>query len=163
VSTAVLCLALCAVASANGNAAANKTRIGPNGTRLTTILGAAWHADNTPIPGARLRLRNLHSGRLIAHTVANDSGRFVFDSIEGGSYVIELVSESGKVLATGQSFAVAPGETIATFVRLASRGSWFTEFLSNAAAAAITTASSLGVTAVGNDARDVSPDGRPPR
>src|SRR5262245_23950468 len=43
-------------------------------SRATTILGSAWTADNSPIPQARIRLRNVISGRVEASTVANDLG-----------------------------------------------------------------------------------------
>jgi hypothetical protein len=80
--------------------------------------------------------------------VANASGQFAFTGIESGTYVVELVSERGKVLTLGHTFTVAPGETIATFVRLGTRVPWFNGFFSNAAAAASSTAASTGVTAI---------------
>lgn len=121
-----------------------------------TILGAAWKTDNTPIPDARLRLRNVTTGRVEATTVANAGGQFTFEQVEGGSFVIELVNEQGKVLAIGQVFSLGPGETVATFVRLGARAPWFSGFFSNAAATAVTAASGLGVTALGSDGQPVS-------
>ena len=121
-----------------------------------TILGAAWKADNTPIPHARLRLRNVATGRVEATTVANETGQFTFENVETGSFVIELVNEQGKVLALGQVFSLGPGETVATFVRLGARAPWVSGFFSNAAATAVTAASGLGVTALGSDGQPVS-------
>jgi hypothetical protein len=118
----------------------------------TSVLGAAWQADNTPIPYARLRLRNTLTGRVAAHAVANESGRFSFDNVEPGSYLIELVSEGGKILAVSHAFTIAPGETLATFVRLGTRAPWFTGFFSNAAAAVASSAAAAGVTALAPDA-----------
>ena len=125
------------------------------GGRSTSILGAAWTSDNTPIPHAKLRLRNVVTGRIEATTVANDAGRFAFTAIEGGTYAIELVSDVGKVLTLGHTFTIAPGETVATFVRLGTKLPWFNAvfggqsgFAGNAAAAAASTAASMGVTAV---------------
>jgi hypothetical protein len=122
----------------------------------TTILGAAWKADNTPIPHARLRLRNVTTGRAEAIATANASGQFTFSNMEPGSYVIELVNDDGKVLALGQVFSLGPGETVATFVRLSARNSLFGGFFTNAAASAVTAASSLGVTSLGSDGQPVS-------
>jgi hypothetical protein len=122
----------------------------------TTVLGTAWKADNTPIPQARLRLRNVTTGRGEATTTANGSGQFTFSNVEPGSYVIELINETGKVLALGQVFSLGPGETVATFVRLSARNSWLTGFFSNAATSAVTAASSLGVTALGSDGQPIS-------
>ena len=61
-----------------------------------------------------------------------------------------------KLLAVGQVFTIAPGETVATFVRLGTKLPWFAGFFSNAAAAAITAAASEGVTALAPVARPVS-------
>jgi hypothetical protein len=116
--------------------------------RATLIRGAAWNADNSPIPGARLRLRDVGTGRIAATAIANDTGQFKFDNVEGGSYVIELVSESGKILTVGHTFTVAPGETVATFVRLGTKVPWFDGFFANAASAVAASAASLGVTAL---------------
>jgi FtsP/CotA-like multicopper oxidase with cupredoxin domain len=130
--------------------AASATKAGPGGrdVNATLIMGAAWHADNSPIPYARLRLRNAATGRMHAHTIANELGQFAFRSVETGSYIVELVTEAGKVLTVGQTFSVAPGETVATFVRLGTRVPWFNGFFANAAAAVSATAAATGVTAV---------------
>jgi hypothetical protein len=121
---------------------------GAVGARVTSIMGAAWKSDNSPIPAAKLRLRNVLTGRIEATTVANDFGQFTFSGIESGSYVVELVSESGKILAIGHTFTVAPGETVATFVRLASNAPWFNAFFGNAASSLASIAAATGVTAV---------------
>ena len=165
------CLAVCALALAPAATAASNTAAASKapavktirvsapgsavGSRATSILGAAWKSDNTPIPHAKLRLRNVVTGRVEATTVANDMGQFAFTGIESGTYAIELVSDAGKVLTVGHTFTVAPGETVATFVRLGTKVPWFNAmfggqsgFVGNAAAAASSAAASLGVTAV---------------
>lgn len=124
--------------------------------RTTSIFGTAWQGDNTPIPNARLRLRNVTTGHVEAATVANEEGRFTFTGIDGGSYVVELVSDSGKILTVGHVFAISPGETVATFVRLGTHVPWFTSFFSNAAAAVATAAAAQGVTALAPVAPPVS-------
>ena len=124
--------------------------------RSTAIQGTAWNADHTPIPEARLRLRNAASGRIVAESVANGTGQFTFTNIEEGAYIVELVSESGKVLAVGDAFTIAAGETVATFVRLSAHVPWFAGFFENAAAAATAAAAGLGVTALAPVAPPVS-------
>lgn len=118
------------------------------GARATSILGAAWKSDNTPIPSAKIRLRNVLTGKVDATTVANELGQFSFNGSESGSYVIELVSDNGKTLAIGHTFTVAPGETVATFVRLGTKVPWFSGFFGNAASSVASAAASTGVTAV---------------
>jgi hypothetical protein len=121
-----------------------------------SVVGAAWNADSTGIPGARLRLRNISSGKIVAAATADDQGQFRFDKVPAGAYVIELVDEAGKVLALGHMFSLASGETLATFVRLGTRVPWVAGFFSNAAVAVISSAASQGLTALAPVARPVS-------
>lgn len=121
------------------------------------ILGTAWASDNSPIPAARVRLRRLPSGLIVGRAQADERGEYVFGPVEPGSYVIELVDERDRVLATGQIVSVEAGETVAVFVRLAARGPWLTELFGNAAAAAVSSAASLGITAVAPPTQAASP------
>lgn len=125
-------------------------RAGGGNSSGARIVGAAWTADSQPVPNANLRLRNVVTGKIEATTVANSTGRFTFEGVEGGSYVTELVTDSGRILALGHTFSVAPGETVATFVRLGAKAPWFTGFFSNTAATSVSAASSVGVTALGS-------------
>lgn len=122
-----------------------------------TIIGTAWRADNTPFPRALIRLRDATIGQALALTRADERGNFQFDEIPAGKYLVEIVSPGEAVLAVGDVFTVTPGQRVSTFVRLTSRAPWFSGFFGNAAAAAIATASTLGITAVGSSGTPVSP------
>jgi hypothetical protein len=123
-----------------------------------SIMGTAWKADNTPIPQAKVRLRDVGSGKTLAAAIANEAGQFTFSDIEPGSYIVELVSDKGRVLAVGHTLAVGAGETIVTFVRLGTKVPWFDGFFVNAAASVAAAAASMGVTAVApQEMRPVSP------
>ena len=122
------------------------------------IMGTAWKADNTPIPQAKVRLRDVGSGKIRDATIANGAGQFTFGDIEPGLYAVELISDNGRVLAVGHTLAVGAGETIATFVRLGTKVPWFEGFFVNGAAAVAAAAASTGVTAVApQEMRPVSP------
>jgi hypothetical protein len=114
----------------------------------TSILGVVWNVDNTPIPGARVQLRNLVSGKVDASAVANQTGQFTFSQIEGGRYVVELIGQNGKIVTVGHAFVIAPGESVATFVRMGTKVPWFTGFFNNAATAVTSSAASQGITAI---------------
>jgi hypothetical protein len=115
---------------------------------VASIHGHAWTANSTAIPHAKLRLRDISTGKIVAVTQANEAGRFVFGNVAPGRYAVEMVNASGSVLAIGHLFSVASGEAVATFVRLAAPGSWFSGFFGNAAAAVASSAASQGITAL---------------
>jgi len=152
-ASAVVLLAASAAARADTRTdPPNRSSVRPiNGAvspRSTSVMGSAWHSNNQPIPGARVQLRNVVTGKIAGNAVADDAGRFTFTNIEGGTYVVELVGANGKILTVGHPFVIAAGETVATFVRLAAQLPWYAGFFSNAAAAATTTAASYGITAI---------------
>jgi hypothetical protein len=152
-AAAALCLA-CVLGTALLAAAGGPRKVGAAATprtgadARTVIVGAAWAADNSPLGHARLQLRDIVSGRVEATTVADEKGQFTVHGVQGGTYVVELIGANDKILVVGHPFAIAPGETVSTFVRLGTKVPWFSGFFSNAAAAAATSAASQGITAL---------------
>lgn len=128
------------------------------GTTATSgvVIGTAWRGDTLPYPQARIRLRNVDTGRGVSRTLSDADGRFQFERVEPGAYVVELLSNEDKVLAIGDLFGVLAGGQATTLVRLSSKAPWFGGFFGNAAAAAISAASTLGVTAVGSNGSPAS-------
>jgi hypothetical protein len=98
------------------------------------------------------------TGRIQASTVGDEAGKFTFEGIPGGSYVVELLDASGRVQVVGHVFSIAPGETVATFVRTGTRVPWFDGFFNSTISAVAATAASAGVTAIAPVARPVSPN-----
>lgn len=121
-----------------------------------SIVGTAWKADNAPLAGAKVRLRSVVTGKIDGAAVADDQGQFRFAHTRAGTYIVELVDENGRVLAVGHVFSIAAGDTVATFVRLNTHVPWYDGFFANAAAAAIATAASEGITALAPVGRPVS-------
>ena len=120
------------------------------------VIGSAWKGDTQPYPLARIRLRDVETGRPVARTVSDGDGRFRFERVDPGAYVVELLSLEDKVLAVGDLFGVLAGGQATTLVRLGAKAPWFAGFFGNAAAAAIAAASTLGVTAVGSNGNPAS-------
>ena len=121
-----------------------------------TVTGTVWRSDHTPLPNAELQLRDTTTGQIVASTRADELGRFAFAKLNAGNYVVELVDQNRTVLALGEMFSLGPTETVTTFVRLAASGKWYGGFFTNAAAAAIAAAATVGVTALGNGGQPAS-------
>jgi hypothetical protein len=121
-----------------------------------TVTGTVWQRDDSPVPDAQLQLRDVASGKVSMTTHGDESGRFTFQKVSPGSYIVELVDRSENVLALGQMFTIGPVETVATFIRLGTALPWYNGFFSNAAAAALASAAALGVTAIGDGEQPAS-------
>ncbi len=118
--------------------------------RSTSVVGYLWTANNSVVTDATVQLRNTVTGQIEMFTQTNSLGEFTFNNVVGGSYVIEYASEqAGSLLAVGHPFTVAPGQTLATFVRMSNAlPIIIPDFARNVAAAALQAAASSGVTTV---------------
>jgi hypothetical protein len=110
-------------------------------------MGYLWAGDGSAVNNATVQLRNIVTGQIEQLSTTLQNGAFAFNNVEGGTYTIEYVSgEGGRLIAVGQAFSVAPGETVATFVRLGSRlVAIVPDLASNVAQAAVSTAASAGI------------------
>jgi hypothetical protein len=127
-------------------------------TGATAISGVAFHADDSPIPRAKVQLRNVVSGDVAGAAAANDVGQFVFLGMAPGIYIVELTSRSGKVLAVSDGVAIAHGESATTFVREKGQPGSMENFFANAAVVVSSAAAATGIMAILPEAkRPVSP------
>ena len=88
-------------------------------TGVFAILhGTALTSTNSPVPNSPVRLRDTRRGRIVAQLVTDKAGAFVFESIDPGSYVVELIGRDGYVLAASEMVSLGPGETLNLIVKL---------------------------------------------
>ena len=133
------------------------------GARVTSVMGYLWAGEGTPISNATVQLRNIVTGQVEQVSTTLQNGAFAFNNVQGGTYAIEYVSDSaGRLLAIGQAFSVAPGETVATFVRLSSEFALAitnsaSTLASNVASTVVSTAAGAGITGTVVPERAVSP------
>jgi hypothetical protein len=129
------------------------------GGKLNAILGSARTALNSPMPGARLVLRNLNTGAVEARATASEAGEFVFLDVMPSAYVVELLGEGGEVNATSGSLTVDVGDLVHTTVRSSDRAlaPLFGSVMHGTADDAVSAASRDGVTQVTAAERCVSP------
>jgi hypothetical protein len=88
------------------------------GTAGVQVLGFAWNEDDTPVDYPVLRIRDLQKGREAGRTTGTATGRFSFDRLGGGVYLIELIDSKDHIVAVRQPLVVIPGETVGTFIRI---------------------------------------------
>lgn len=124
-----------------GIRAANLTR------RTATISGRARTSLNQPVPFATLLLRSLRTGRIESRTRADQQGRFEFDALASGSYVVELVGVDGAVIAASE--ALAGGTANDSVVRVSANATPRALF---GTTTGTTTATTTGTSAIGGNA-----------
>ncbi len=76
------------------------------------ISGIARDAQNQPLPGVKLQLRNVDTGQLVATTKAGPGGAYEFTGLNPGNYVVEIVDDDGKIVGLSPSTALAAGGAI---------------------------------------------------
>ena len=89
------------------------------GGSINAIMGRARTSLNTPIPYARLVLRNIRTGAIEARATANEEGRYTFLDVQSSAYVVELIGPDGSVIAASEMVALAIGDVRETTVRVA--------------------------------------------
>jgi hypothetical protein len=152
---AAICLAAFVALSGHANAQPPSSRATLT-ARAGAVAGTVRDGQDRALAGGRLRLRDAASGRIVMTARADQEGNFRFTGVPSGAYLVELVNEDGSVLAVGQTFPIAPAETVTTFVRLGARAPWYRGFFSNAALSAVSSAAGLGITAVGSGLQPAS-------
>jgi len=123
----------------------------------TVVSAFVWDAVNRPVTGVTVALTNLGTARVERSMNSDEDGHVSFRGIESGTYILEVVNTRGAVVATGQTFTIEVGETVATFVRLTAKSPWYSGLFQNVGAVAVATAAGLGQTAVGTTGQPQSP------
>lgn len=126
------------------------------------VLGRAVHVtvrggDDRPVAGVTVRLRSAVTGRAEGMAATDVVGVTVFRNVPTGHYVAEALSGGERVLATSPLFEIAAGEVVVTTIRLPSKPGGMAALFGSVAAAAISAATALGVTAAAPTGQPVSP------
>jgi hypothetical protein len=84
------------------------------------INGVAVNSDQTPVPNATVRLRNLAVNAIDQVVTANVAGEFTFVAEPGVAYVVEIADQSGRTIAVGDVVVASAGEVAGAKVALPS-------------------------------------------
>jgi hypothetical protein len=91
---------------------------GANPAALATIRGNAVDSAGAAMPDTLMRLRDARVGRIVDSAVTDSSGWFGFRPVDPGSYVVELMGDPSRVLASSQLLYVEAGQIISVVVQL---------------------------------------------
>lgn len=93
------------------------------GQATGSIAGTVRDGQGQPLPSAKLQLRNIDTGQVVATTRAGADATYQFVGIVPGNYVVEIVDDSGKVIGLSvASSMAASGAITGLIVALSSTG-----------------------------------------
>jgi hypothetical protein len=84
------------------------------------IAGTVRDAQGQVLANARLQLRNIDTGRLVATTRAGADGSYEFTAIAPGNYLVEIVDDSGGVIGLSPATALGASGAITGLIVSAS-------------------------------------------
>jgi hypothetical protein len=88
----------------------------------SSIQGTAVNWTNSAMANTPIRLRDARLGRILDSVMTDRFGSFEFDSLEPGSYVVEMMSPSrDTVLAATPIINVGSDQRVAALVKLPAR------------------------------------------
>jgi hypothetical protein len=95
----------------------------------TTIQGNALDTSGRIMPDTPVRLRDARSGRIVESQLTDDAGRFSFEGLDPGTYIVEVLSNESQILAASQMLSVNAGDALSAVVKLPFRIPPFAGFL----------------------------------
>ena len=111
----------------------------------TRVVGTVIDIRQVPVTYARVQLRDLKNGSVLATDETNDLGEYEFKLIEPGMYVVEMVMVDNYVIALSNAGSLKRYETLTTVVQLPGR--W--DFNSRTMFAAVNASAFFGMGSTG--------------
>ena len=83
------------------------------GQRVTgSVAGIANDMTGIPLASTTVRLRNVLTGQLAGTTRTSIAGAFLFENLESGNYIVEIIDAARCIVAASSSVNLAPGESM---------------------------------------------------
>jgi len=136
-----------------GTAAAKMTRqsakAGAQGAAKdirSLINGVAIDSDQTPLPNATLRLRNLEDNKIEQVVTSNTRGEFSFVARPDVPYVVEIADQTGRIVAVSDVIMANAGEVAGAILTLPSRLPALAGVFRDTASSVLSAATGMGLT-----------------
>jgi hypothetical protein len=92
---------------------------GPGGD--TKVMGTVIDIRQVPVARVKIQLRSLITGVVAEEVESNENGEYEFSIDDPGTYVVEMVTADGYVVALSNAGSLARYETMRTLVQLPGR------------------------------------------
>jgi hypothetical protein len=77
----------------------------------SNLTGTAYTTTLRPLSKVEVQVRNLQTGMRVNSIFSGENGEFAFKGLEPGTYIIEVVDRSGRVLGMSAPFTLAAAST----------------------------------------------------
>lgn len=121
------------------------------------INGVAIDSDQTPLPNATIRLRNIEANEIEQVITANEMGEFSFIARPDVAYVVEIADQAGRIVAVGDVIMANAGEVAGAVVTLPTRLPALAGVFGDTASSVMSAATGTGLTVVDPTLPEVSP------
>jgi len=81
-----------------------------------TIAGIVRDAQGQVVPSAKLQLRNVDTGQVVARTRAGADAAYQFTGVAPGNYIVEIVDDSDRVIGLSAAAALAANGAVTGLV-----------------------------------------------
>ena len=122
------------------------------------VNGVAVDSDKTPLPNARVRLRNLQVNEVEKVATANQLGEFNFAIAPDVPYVVELADQSGNIVAVSDVLVANAGEVAGAVISLPSKLPALAGMFGETASSVLSAVAGTGLTVVDPDLPPLSPE-----
>ena len=95
------------------------------------------------IPYARVVLRNIQTGQVLARATADGGGHFSFLDLDANAYIVELLGPDDAVIAASPLIMLARGDVRRTELRVAAAAPTVTASFGNAMATTLAVATTV--------------------
>ena len=90
----------------------------PSPSSVTRVIGSVIDRRLDRVAGARVQLRNLYSGSVERSARTAADGTYEFPIEEPGTFVVEMLSEDGSIVALSNAGSLLRYETLQTVVQV---------------------------------------------
>jgi hypothetical protein len=82
------------------------------GDESISVVGSVYRTNMQPIAKAEVQIRDLKTGYRVNSTLSEASGKYEFKALRPGTYVVEVVDRSGKVLGMSAPFVLGSAPSV---------------------------------------------------
>ena len=76
------------------------------------VAGTVRDAQGQALPNAKLQLRNVETGQVVARTRAAATAAYEFSGVPAGNYIVEIVDDSDRVIGLSAAAPLAAGGAV---------------------------------------------------